>query len=372
MSRGKVSVSPEVLKWAFRRIGKHPGPNAPQWIRRVEQWPEDDNKPTFKKPDFTQVINFAKKAHLPLDYFLSDKPPPRDKVPLPDMRAIGNKEVPEPSLDLLEMIHLCQWRQEWYKDYLNGISDTFCDFVGSALLEDSAEEVAASMQNRLGLHEVPLRGTQEDRLKALTEAAETLGILVMRSSMVRNSHHMLNPAEFRGIALADEVDKQVPVIFINSAAPKSTLAFTFAYEMAHIWLGVTALSGGKGDQYLSTDAKQIEQWCECVAVAFLAPAHHLTQSHHPAEALPTKLYKVSDEPTADRYDRHKKESTKPRRSGITAVRNAQINAASRLVCQAIIANVGGGDITFLEAYDLLGVRSTQALREIGDIVGVPL
>ena len=375
MAEEKVSISPEVLKWAFRRIGKHPeqaNPEAPGWVRKVEQWPEDDDRPTFKKPTFTQVINFARKAHLPLDYLLRDKPPPKAKVSLPDMRAVRNGEIPEPSLELLKTIHLCQWRQEWYKDYLHSISDISCDFVGSAAPDDSAQEVATAMRDRLGLHDVSRRGSQEDKIRALTEAAEKMDVLVMRSSMFRSPHRMLKPEEFRGFSLADEVDKQAPVIFINSAAPKSTLAFTFAYEMAHIWLGVTALSGGEGDRYLSTDAKQIEQWCHRVATQFLAPTHHLTQSHHPAQALPTKLYKVSDEPTVDRYDIHKKESAETRRSHITAARIAQIYAASRLVCQAVIASVGGGDTTFLEACRLLSVRNTRALREIGDIVGVQL
>ena len=374
MVEEKIDVSPEVLKWAFRRIERQPGPAAPAWINRAARWLDSSKQPTFR-----QVINFAQHAHLPLDYLLGDKPPPKAKVSIPDMRAIGPEDAPEPSLGLLDAIHLCRLRQEWYKGYLHSVSDIFCDFVGSASLEDSADEVAASMRNKLGLHEIPLRGSQEDRLKALTEVAETLGILVMRSSMVRSPYRMLRPAEFRGVALADKVDKQVPVIFINSAAPKSTLAFTFAHELAHIWLGENALSGGEGDQYLSTDAKQIEQWCDRVAIKFLAPADHLTQSHHAVEAPATheetarhtKLYKVS-EPTTDRYDIHKKESTETRRGGTTAVRIAQANGASWLVCRATIASLSEKKITFREAVELLDVSSTRALREIGDIVGVPL
>ena len=379
MTVERVSVSPEVLKWAFRRIGKQPGPNAPAWVREVERWPEDDERPTFKKPTFTQVINLARKAHLPLDHFFRDKPPPRAKVFIPDMRAIGNGEVPEPSLNMLAMIHLCRLRQEWYKDYLHSGSDVFCDFVGSASLEDSAEEVAASIRNKLGLHEILPRDSRKDKIKILAEAAEDIGLLVMRSSMARNSHHMLNPKEFRGIALADEEDKETPVIFINSAVAKGTLAFTFAHELAHIWLGVTALSGGEGDQYLNTEAKQIEQWCARVATEFLIQAHHSTQKHHTAEvpanheetARHSKLYKVS-EPDVDRYGRPKKESAETRRGGITAVRIAQINGASRLVCRATIASVSNRKITFREAYEMLDILNTKALREIGDIVGVPL
>ena len=366
MVEEKIDVSPEVLQWAFRRIGKQPGPNAPAWINRAAQWLDSGEQPTFR-----QVRAFARKAHIPLPDLRGDKPPPKEKVPIPDMRAITSEEAPEPSLNLLHAIHLCWMRQAWYKDYLRSASGIFCDFVGSASLEDSADEVATSMRDKLGLHETPLKGSQEDKLKALTEAAETLGILVMRSSMVRNSQHMLNPAEFRGIALTDKADKRAPVIFINSAAAKDTLAFTFAYELAHIWLGETALSGGDGGQYLCANARQIEQWCHRVAIKFLAPAHHLTQNHHSLEALPSKIYKVS-EPTVDRYDSHKKESTETRRGGITAVRIAQINGASRLVCRATIASVSERKITFREAYELLDILNTKALREIGDIVGVPL
>ena len=370
----KIDISPEVLQWAFRRIEKQPGPTAPAWLNRAARWLDSSKQPTFR-----QVINFSRKAHLPLDYLLGDEPPPKAQVPIPDMRAIGPEDVPEPSQGLLDAIHLCRLRQEWYKGYLHGVSDIFCDFVGSASLEDSAEEVAASMRNKLSLHETPLRGSQEDRLKALTVVAETIGILVMRSSMIRNPYRMLKPEEFQGIALADEVDKQVPVIFINSAAPKSTLAFTFAHELAHIWLGKNALSGGEDGQYLSTEARQIEQWCHQVATQFLSPADHLTQSHHTAEmpatheetARHTKLYKVS-EPTADRYDIHKKESTETRRGGTTAVRIAQANGASWLVCRATIASLSEKKITFREAFELLDVPNTSALHEIGDLIGVPL
>ena len=271
----KISVKPEVLQWAFQRIGKPPGPTAPAWINRAARWLDSSKPPTFR-----QLLTFSRKAHIPIYRLRYDEPPPKAKMPIPDMRASENGEASEPSLNLIHAIHLCRLRQEWYKGYLNSISDTFCDFVGSASLEDSADEVVSSMRDKLGLHETSLRGSQEDRLKALTEAAEALDILVMRSSMVRNSHYMLNPTEFRGIVLADKVDKKVPSLFINSAAPKNTLAFMFAHGLAHIWLGETAVSGGKGGQYLNTDAQKVDQWCHRVATEFLAPAYHPTQNHH--------------------------------------------------------------------------------------------
>ena len=94
-------------------------------------------------------------------------------------------------------------------------------------------------------------------------------------------------------------------------------------------------------------------------------------ANHEETTRPSKLYKVS-EPDVDRYGDQKKESAETRRGGAKAVRIAQINGAGRRLCQAAIAHVSVGNITFKEAFGLLDVRTIRALREIGDIVGIRL
>jgi Zn-dependent peptidase ImmA (M78 family) len=288
MATYRVDVEPALLEWAIgrSRIGRDEL-YAKRALRDLPLWQAREKKPTY-----AELKKFAQATHAPFGMlFLSE--PPAEKVPIPDFRTIADAQVTSPSPDLLETIYLCEERQEWYRDYAlaNGFEEL--DFVGSATVDDPVGPTADKIRRML-------RFTKEDRasdrswsdaLRRLIDTTEDVGILVMVSGIVgNNTHRALDPEEFRGFALSDPL---APLIFINGADTKAAQIFTLIHEVAHIWLGQTALT----DTTLDTPtANRIKLWCNSVAAEVLIPLagfRPLKPSDADELDRQAKIYKVS-------------------------------------------------------------------------------
>ena len=231
----RVAIKSELLRWAGERSGvsasklRHKFP-------KLEEWEQETTSPTLK-----QLERFAKATHTPIGYlFLSE--PPVDRVPIPDFRTVGNEQIGTPSPDLLETVYLCQQRQEWYRDFARATGDQPLAFVGSVTVSSPIEATAPSISAVLGfnLEERRQLSTWTDALRRFIEQAEANGVLVMVNGVVgSNNRRKLDPEEFRGFALSDDL---APLVFINGADTKAAQMFTLAHELAHVWLGESALS----------------------------------------------------------------------------------------------------------------------------------
>ena len=193
--------------------------------------------------------------------------PPDERVPIPDLRTMAGQGVRRPSPDLLDVIHLCQRRQDWYREYAEQAGEEPLEFYKTATLNTPAEEVADRMGQTLEYRVGDRQAAKsvDESLRLFIEKAEAAGVLVMASGVVgANTHRKLDPDEFRGFALADPL---APLIFVNSADSKAAQMFTLAPELAHLWLGSSALS----DVSLSkATSDRTEQWCNRVAADFCA------------------------------------------------------------------------------------------------------
>jgi Zn-dependent peptidase ImmA (M78 family) len=268
----RVEVKPKLLRWAREHSGFSLGALAHRFPQ-LAAWERGTECPTLK-----QLERFAKATHTPIGYLFLEEPP-IERIPIPDFRTVGNEHIKRPSPDLLDIIYLCQQRQEWYRDFARSTGDEPLAFVGSLRVTGDVIQMAARIRLALGFNVDERRRipTWTDALRRFIEQADAIGVLMMVSGVVgSNNRRKLDPQEFRGFALADDL---APLVFINGADTKAAQMFMLAHELAHIWLGQSAVSDAQASLVPAVSDAQaslapehhIELWCNRVAAELLVP-----------------------------------------------------------------------------------------------------
>ena len=280
----RVEVNPALLRWARERAGIEPDDLARRFPK-LAAWENREAQPTLK-----QIENFARATHAPVGYLFLPEPPPVERIPIPDFRTAGNVRIERPSPDLLETIYMCQQRQEWFADYARSSRIDPLSFVGSATLDSNVVETAKSIRSALGfdLEERRQFATWIEALRRFIEQADALGFLVMVTGVVgNNNYRKLSPQEFRGFALSDRI---APLVFVNGSDTKSAQMFTLAHELAHIWLGQSALSDVEP---VATPTHRVEDWCNRVAAELLVPLDAIRREYVAGEDLRAGLDRLA-------------------------------------------------------------------------------
>ncbi len=370
----RVDVRPELFRWARERAGIEPEALVKRFPK-YREWESGEKQPTFK-----QLEQLANVTHAPVgSFFLSQ--PLQEPVPIPDLRTVGNRFVGRPSVDLLDTVYLCQQRQDWYREYARMEGEDPLPFVASATPARDVESTASGMRAALGfgLDERRTLRTWTDALRGFIEQVDSLGVLVMVNGVVgNNTRRKLDPEEFRGFALADDL---APLIFINGADTKAAQMFTLAHELAHIWLGESALSDVEP---ASIPSHQIEMWCNRVAAELLVPQGTLREAYRGWEDLATQLsrlarhFKVStlvvlrrifDIGAIDRDEfdlAYRRELDRILSMATAGGGNFHPTLRTRVgqrFGRALVASTLGGRTSFSESFRLLGIKKPATLRE---------
>ena len=380
----RVPVKPELLRWARERTGVAQGDLAARF-KKLPEWEAGETRPTLK-----QLEAFSRAVHVPFGYlFLPD--PPEESLPIPDFRTFGGRAVTRPSPNLLDTIYACQGRQGWYQDFARIAGEPPLDFVGSASLDSSPEIIAARMRERLDFDLAARRGcpTWTDALRLFIHQADEAGVLVMVSGIVKsNTRRRLDLAEFRGFALSDPL---APLVFVNGRDTKAAQMFTLAHELAHLWLGASALSnlGAAPD----SGFRREEVWCNAVAAEFLVPLDVLRSDLHRGEPLPDALarlsraFKVSTLVilrrlldvgwlTRARFDAAWMQENERLQGFVKAsggkgnfYRTTVARVGRRFAC-ALVASTLEGQTLYRDAFWMLGIRSSETFNNIARETGI--
>ena len=210
-------------------------------------------------------------------------------------------------------------------------------------------------------------------------------VLVMVSGIVgTNTRRKLDPREFRGFALVDDL---APLVFINGADTKAAQMFTLAHELVHIWIGETALTDAEASM---PPRQRTERWCNQVAAELLVPLDAFRDEHRTKFELREELdrlariFKVStlvvlrrmhDAGTlqGDAYwDAYQKEIEHLRSVMKGSGGNfyfTQPARNSRRFMRALIADTLEGNTLYRDAFRMLGIKREATFREMSAKMG---
>jgi len=350
----------------------------------LAQWEAGETQPTLR-----QLEHYAQATHAALGYFFLPAPP-EEALPIPDFRTMG-LGLPRLSADLLDVLYTCQNRQTWYRDEAVVLGEAPLPFVGSLTLATPPHQAAEQIRQQLGFSVQARRecATWTEALRLFIAQAEQAGVMVMVSGVVlnNNSRH-LDPAEFRGFALADAL---APLVFINGADSKSAQLFTLAHELAHLWLGQTALSDVTP---ADTPNHTTERWCNSVAAELLVPQAALAVELRRDEGLDLGLQRLSrhfkvstlvllrrmrDVGWLDadafwrayRAEEARLKALATRTAGGGDFYRTTVARVSKRFAQALVASTLEGRTLYRDAFRMLGIVKPGTFNELGRTLGFP-
>ena len=382
----RVPVTPRVLRWACERSQITPE-RLEKRFPHYHAWEREERRPTLR-----QLEAFANETRTPFGFLLLPDPPELP-LPIPDFRTVADQPAARPSPDLLDTIYLCQERQGWYEDDARREGHAPLPFVASASRSDGPEAVAAGIRRTLGFELEERRNlpTWMDALRRLAQRANDAGVLVVVSAIVgSDAHRQLDVHEFRGFALVDDL---APLVFVNGADSKAGQMFTLAHELAHIWLGESALSDSDGR---TVPDHPIEASCHQVAAEVLAPLAVVREEFDPHAPLPdetarlARRFKVSslvilrrlrDLAALDRttysnaYDREldlsrDRDDLRESSSGPGAFYRTTGLGVSPRFAQTVIAATLEHRCSFTDAFRLLGFKRIATFRKLAGQLGL--
>lgn len=370
-----ITLAPEVLRWARERANL----TQEELASKIEVALEDiEGWEVSGEIGIHVVDELAKSTYTPTGS-LYLREPPDESLPMTDFRTRKGVPANRPSPNLIEAVYLMRRRQSWMRDELMDKGYESPSGIGKYNINSNPHEVAVAMRTALNLDNswAAKESNWHDAKKHLRDKVEAAGILVVFNGVVGNdSNRKLDPDEFQGFALFDDI---APLVFVNNSDFVAAQIFTLAHEIAHLFIGESALSIFA---YFEDRGYLIEKFCNQVAAEFLVPAEELKSFWATVKSLSdpyqeiAEYFKVSTIVGARRavdigldnqsafakvkasYKRSEEENRISNESGGNYWKNQKWRIGTQFA-GAVIRATKEGRLPYREAYALTGLKNTS-------------
>ncbi|MHA2611537.1 MAG: helix-turn-helix domain-containing protein [bacterium JZ-2024 1] len=255
----EVKINPQIIKWARETSGF----SIDEVSKKLKISEENFKKieSGSKLPTFRQLEYLARCFRRPVAIFFLPEPP--DEPSLTSSFRILPKSESKFSKDLLFAIRKARYYQSISNDLMNDLGIDPKPKITTVGLNDNPVDIAREERRKMGV-------SIEDQLKWKNahEAFNTWrSVIEARNILVFQFKFPIEDA--RGFSL---MDKEPPVIAINSVDNILARIFTLFHEYAHIILGITDIYA----EEVSSD-KYVEKWCNSFSSEFLLPKEALKE-----------------------------------------------------------------------------------------------
>jgi Zn-dependent peptidase ImmA (M78 family) len=267
----KVEVNPEIIKWARESSGY-----TLEYISKKLNLPTQEYKKIEtgeEKISFKKLQKLANIIKRPISVFLLPKIP-NEPSPKLSFRIIPNTlKDTQNNIDpeLILTIRKAKYYQSIANELIKDLNLENKISIPNFSLKDDPAKVANQERERIG---IPITEQKKfkDEYQAFNkwrEIIENQNILVFQFSF---------PIEqSRGFVI---VEKNPPVIVINTKDYILAKIFTLFHEYAHILLRISEIYSEEALNTQNQENKEIETWCNKFASEFLLPKSHFINEYN--------------------------------------------------------------------------------------------
>jgi len=259
----EVNINPEIIKWARESSGF----SIEEIAKKIKTTEENYKKieDGIKSPTFKQLDLLANYFKRPVAVFFLQEPP--EEPSLASSFRILPKSEQEFSKELKLAIRKTRYYQSIANTLLKDLGMATNPAIIKRTLNDNPVEIAKEERKKIGISEEGQYRWQN----SYVAFNFWRGSVELKNVLVFQFKFPIKDA--RGYSL---MDKEPPIIAINSSDNILARIFTLFHEYAHILLCITEIYSGEEEINLS---KEVENWCDRFASEFLLPEESLKRDN---------------------------------------------------------------------------------------------